>query len=184
MAAAKKKALGEDLLGAELDKIGAEEIAGSLRPLTTKIYENAWVSSQLRGTHLFACPKPGGQHGLAKGYKDVVIAELNAKVLGSQIRDQSIGAVREIALETQYGSGLNGGSIQTAHLHLRAYADHAQLHGLSCAILFADLAGAFASVIRRLGIGNDVTDMELARRLRHIGFTGEQICETIDEMKK
>jgi hypothetical protein len=119
---------------------------------------------------------------LAKGYRDVVIAELNAKVLGSQLRDQSIGAVREIVLETQYGSGLNGGSIETAHLHLRAYADHAQLHGLS--FLFADLAGAFASVIRRLGIGNDVTDIELARRLRHIGFTGEQICATIDEMKQ
>jgi hypothetical protein len=33
-------------------------------------------------------------------------------------------------------------------------------------------------------MGNDFTDMELARRLRHIGFTGEQICATIDEMKQ
>jgi hypothetical protein len=53
-----------------------------------------------------------------------------------------------------------------------------------CLFFFADLAGAFASVVRRLGIGNDVTDMELARRLRHIGFTGAQICATIDEMKQ
>jgi hypothetical protein len=53
-AKAKLKAIGEDLLGGELLRCAAAEIAKIVHPLFVKIFETSWIPTQMRGGHLLA----------------------------------------------------------------------------------------------------------------------------------
>jgi hypothetical protein len=56
--------------------------------------------------------------------------------------------------------------------------------GLSFAAIFVDLASAFASIIRRLGVGVDVTDIELVKRLKYAGFDTNQCVDIVGQLRR
>ena len=180
----KIKALGEDRVGAEIYKCAPRTMSKLTHPLFAKQYNTTWVASQLRGGHLFACPKGSGSNQTVKGFRDVLITETNAKIMGSDLRDKTIASARKIIVNTQYGSGFNGGSPEVCQLHMKAYSDYAERMGLPFAAIFVDLASAFASIIRRLGVGVDVTDVELVKRLQSAGFDNNQCADIVGQLRQ
>ena len=59
-----------------------------------------------------------------------------------------------------YGSGLNKGSTDVAHIHLIAILEYAQTHNKSCAVLFVDISAAFASMSREIVFSNWESDQQ------------------------
>jgi hypothetical protein len=114
----------------------------------------------------------------------VLITETNAKIMGSDLRDKTIEYAKKIIVDTQYGSGFNGGAPEICQLHMKAYSDYAERMGLSFAAIFVDLASAFASIIRRPGVGTDVTDVELVRRLKSAGFDNNQCADIVGQLRQ
>ena len=114
----------------------------------------------------------------------VVIADGFSKVVGGMTRSATLPYAKQGLLETQLGSGLHGGAIDVAHLLLRSMCDAALVRGHSAAIIFLDLASAFASVARSLAIQTEVTDEELVRRLRTNGFETQKIVDILGEFHR
>jgi hypothetical protein len=181
-AKAKLKAIGEDLMGGELLRCAAAEIAKIVHPLFVKIFETSWIPTQMRGGHLFAILKKGDKQ-VRSNYRDVVAADCLSKAFGSSVRTEVLPYVRGLALQTQYGAGLNGGSIEMTHLHLRAMADITLARNFSFSAVFVDLSTAYASMNRRLAVGSDITDVELAARLRASGFDKDSIVRILSELR-
>ena len=68
-----------------------------------------------------------------------------------------------------YGSGLNNGSTDIAHLHLVALMEYAARNKLSIAILFVDISVAFASLSRRIVLMQWETDEEFINNISQQG---------------
>ena len=59
--------------------------------------------------------KKGGRALLANN-RDITLTDCDGKASGALLRKRLLDPVRRITLETQMGSGLHGGSTDTAHL--------------------------------------------------------------------
>ena len=99
------------------------------------------------------------------------------------MRDKTLPYAKRLIVGTQYGSGLNEGSIEVGALHVKAMADYCHKANLSCAFLFVDLAAAFASIVRRIVVNSVATDMELARRLHACEFSSDDVCDILDDLR-
>ena len=51
-------------------------------------------------------------------------------------------------------------------------------------VVFSDLSAAFPSIIRRLAVGTDISDLELANRLRALNFDGQMISDVLADMQR
>jgi hypothetical protein len=67
---------------------------------------------------------------------------------------------------------------------MKAYSDYAERAACSFAAIFVDLASAFASIIRRLGMGIDITDVELVKRLKWAGFNNDQGADVVGQLRQ
>ena len=68
------------------------------------------------------------------------------------VMEKLFEAVRILAGKNQIGAGLNGGTTCICHLHVSQAYSRARSTRTSCALLFLDVAGLFASVVRRISI--------------------------------
>jgi len=177
------KAVSEDCLGAELGKAAPLQVAKLLQPLIVKMFETSWLSTFIRGGHLFALPKGTASQSKTEAYRDVLISDFVAKAFGGEVRDKVHGHALQTIVNTQYGSGFNGGAIDIATLHIRAIQDYCKEHRLSFCGLFSDLSAAFPSIVRRLAVGNSITDCELCDRLKAIGFGPDMIVDTLHMLR-
>ena len=89
-----------------------------MHPIIVKSYEAAWLSRFARGGHLFAVFKNKGSQNRVASYRDVLIADGLSKTIGRDLRNTIKPFANNITVESQYGSGLNGGAIDIASLHL------------------------------------------------------------------
>ena len=84
---------------------------------------------------------------------------------------------------TQFGSGLNGGTTEFAHMYVRAAMDAAGATGRSCAIVFLDCEKAFASVFRQLVFDAPKSDEAFHRSLVAGGFCSDTASEVLAGLK-
>ena len=145
---AKRKAVPEDGLGGELFAAQPHRLARLYHPLLTKATTSFMVPLQIRGGQVHEIYKGKGPQQHASSYRDVTISSEFAKAFGSLLRPRMLPVIAELAGDTQFGSGLNAGATDVAHLLVRAYVDVAQILKLSLCLLFVDLSTAFASVVR------------------------------------
>ena len=59
-------------------------------------------------------------------------------------------ALRQAVLDSQHGSGLNGGGCDFAHLNLKAFGHWAELHACCLAKIFLDIWKAFPQLCRSI----------------------------------
>ena len=140
------KAIGEDRLGPELAHGWPSELGRLWHPAGVKALW--WGAPPLQWT--------GGLiHELYKGkksvrgcgnYRDVCLGVSSGKWFSAHLRSCVARPLAEAAVWSQFGSGLNGGTTEFAHLYVRAAMDAAGATGRSCAIVFLDCEKAFASV--------------------------------------
>ena len=83
-------------------------------------------------------------------------------------------------METQFGSGLNGGSTEVAHLMLKAYFDYASAKKQMMGALFVDISTAFAAMVRSVIFPMPASDEVLLKKLADRGFSIEDIRALVD----
>lgn len=120
----------------------------------------------------------------SKNFRDITITDEIAKVSGSAIRSSILPAVEQCALESQWGSGLHSGSTDVVHLAAKSIIHIASGMKLSAALLFIDIASAFASMARRLSINESTPDEQWISLLVSSGFSTDEIQDIIAETGK
>ena len=83
-------------------------------------------------------------------HRDVTLADDDAKNFGMQIREHAYPKLQSRSMPAMYGSGLNGGSTEIAHVHLIAQLEYAETAKLSSATIFTDISTAFATMCKEI----------------------------------
>ena len=114
-----------------------------------------------------------------ENYRDVMLIDGNGKFNSVVFRNFVMHVVANIVLDNQVGSVLHSAAIDVRHLMVRAIMAFAGKRHGSVAILFIDVARAFASMGRRAALPGNIQSEEQRRKwLVGCGFT----CSEIDEM--
>ena len=121
--------------------------------------------------------KAGNDEAECAHYRDINITDHSAKTFSKLYRPGLVKAAASVVPQGQFGGGLNGGATDITHLALRAFLDAASASKLSCAVLFVDLASAFASMFRRLVLPVGCGDKQWLRALASAGFSFAEIGE-------
>ena len=138
---------------------------------------------QWRGGQVCYLYKGSGLFSLVPNYRDVTLADGSGKQFGQFVRKPSYKVLCQQALEGQYGSGLNSGSIEFTHLHLSIIGDVAISMGLSFSFLFVDVVCAFASLVRVFVLassGSFDDDQVLIERLSALGMNRTDINQFLN----
>ena len=85
------------------------------------------------------------------------------KRYGSFIRRPLKEVVSSVCEYTQFGSGLNQGSIEAAHLYLRAQSDIVETLNKIAVVFFVDVTAVFAAMVRCLVVVEGVSQALLTR---------------------
>ena len=183
--ACKRKAVGEDGIGGDIWALFADVLTPAIHPLLTKMLLAVEVPIVLKGGMLAELWKGKGSRCSIPSYRDIMIQDHPAKLLGACIRPHLRAAVELVSRPTQWGSGLHGGSTETGHLALRAMMDIVRLQRCSGAVIFFDVVSAFATFRRRVVLDCDASDESWLRLLVCLGFTSSEasdiVCSACDK---
>ena len=103
-------------------------------------------------------------------YRDVSICAQSSKVFGKHLRKCIQGSCDEVLLESQWGSGRNGGDTNITHLYVHMLFNLGEKQGLSTSITFLDIRNAFASMVRSLLFDNEEGDEQWLLKLAELGY--------------
>ncbi len=93
------------------------------------------------------------------------------------IRRNILPFIKSFAIETQFGSGFNGGDTAFAHLYIRFFIDAVRCNKTSGAVLFLDIIPAFAVLLRRIIFDTDSGDEARISKLCKCGFSDGDVLE-------
>ena len=79
--------------------------------------------------------------------------------------------IRDIMGNSKFGSGFNGGETAIIHIYLRLITEYFLSNKRSIAILFLDVASAFATVLRKILFDTNQGDEAWLKSLKDVGFT-------------
>ena len=170
-----RKAVGEDGIGAEVFKVAPRSLARAWHPLFVKSALTLRPPLQFRGGMITELLKANASGGECGHYRDITIADHTAKMFCKMFRPEIVSAAATVVPTGQFGAGFNGGSTDLAHLALSAFLDAASAARRSAAILFVDLATAFASLLRRLCVPADAGDEQWLAALAAAGFSQDEV---------
>ena len=92
---------------------------------------------------------------LISSFRDVTVADEDAKVLGSQDRNSILSVVRSIVGPSAMGSGMNSGACDTAHMLVPEPLAAAMRINQRGYAIFGDIRTAFASMHKRIALMRD-----------------------------
>ena len=176
-----RKAVGEDGIGGEVFKVAPWSLARVWHPLFVKSALTLRPPLQFRGGMITELLKVNASGGECDHYRDITIADHTAKTFCKIFRPEIVSAAAAVVPTGQFGAGFNGGSTDVAHLALSAFLDAASAARQSAAILFVDLATAFASLLRRLCVPADAGDEQWLAALAAAGFSQDEVKRIYDE---
>ena len=136
-----------------------------------------------KGVNLVELYKGKGALTDQAAYRDIALCSVPGKAVSRMVRRRAAQVMHEAALETMFGSGLNGGGTDFGHLYVRACADVAEVRGKSFVALFLDAVAAFAMVCRAVVLPVPETEATLGRRLREAGLRDEEIAQTLADLQ-
>ena len=93
--------------------------------------------------------------------------------------------VQQESVNTQWGSGLNQGATETAHLYTKSVVQATSARSSSVALICVDLRTAFASLFRDLSFptsDKEASKQLLAKRLLEVGFEETEAGEVYDDI--
>lgn len=112
-------------------------------------------------------------------YRDVTCCSAIGKPFSVALRSSALSVLGAVASPGQTGSGLGGGGTDMARLWADAATHAAHLQRSSVALVFIDVAAAFASVVRELVLPLPSSADELAHRLLQRGFSHDDVYQCI-----
>lgn len=144
------KGLGEDCIGSEIGHFFPGDVACLIYPLLLKSALLISAPIQWKGGQIQEIFKHQGPQTEVSFYCDVALSDLFGKVFYRFFRIVSRDFLNTVALDTQFGSGINSGGTDFASMTIRCAIDYARSKGLGVAIIFVDVVSAFASMCRGL----------------------------------
>ena len=175
------KAVGEDGVGGEAFRSAPWAMARLWHPLYVKSALTLRPPLQFRGGMVVELLKASGGGSECSHYRDVTVADQSAKTFSRLFRPELHVATARGMSAGQFGAGFNGGSTDVAHLALLAFLDAASSAKKCAAVLFVDLATAFASLKRRLCVPTDAGDESWLAALAAAGFAPADVKRIYDE---
>ena len=169
-------ATGEDLISSEAIKRFPLIFSAIYHPIAVKSVCLIESPTQFKGGMIVDLYKNKGSKAEIENYRDIMLASEPGKAIASVLRKDLNKVADNYTSGTQFGSGLNHGSTEFAHLHVKAAIDFANHTNLSSAIIFLDVKTAFASMLRHFILPSDCPDPEpvFLRRLVSLGFSEEE----------
>lgn len=175
------RGFGESPIGGEVHRLLPQHLASLKLPIFVKVSLTLRLPIQWLGGALMELFKGRGSRADIDAFRDITLADLNGKDLGSFIRAALKVAISSLVGEAQQGSGFNGASTDVCRLAVTECIALSHVWTCSSGILFVDLVSAFAKVARRIAIP-DLPQSEEAWRthVHNIGFTIIEANEIID----
>lgn len=175
-------ARGRPRISGEAYKHSSFELVVLEHSLYVKMFLTLRLPPQWRGGVLCELYKGKGSSSLITSYCDIVLSDSSAKTLGAIVRKALLPAARVFSLETQFGSGLNGGETANTHLCVRNLHHVAHAFNRSLSLLLLDISFAFATMVRLLVFSVEVGDEVWLKQLANIGVSVEDIADIHREL--
>jgi len=112
----KGKAGGEDNITGDPISTFAKYLLPTLTPLNIKSYVRMSPPIQWKGGQVVALFKNKGKRSVPGNYRDIMLGNDIGKSLITFTREYIAPIITFMSLETQFGSGMNGGETACAHL--------------------------------------------------------------------
>ena len=165
------KGIGEGCLGPDAHKCYPEAIGRLMHPVHVKSCVFISRPLQFRGGQLQELWKKKKARSQITSFREVLLCDEDAKVLGGHNRQVSFPCVREMVSEAAMGSGLNSGSCDAGQLVISEALAAAMKMNQCGYVIFTDVSTAFASLHRNLALMTDAdTDEVWARHLERCCF--------------
>ena len=169
------KAAGPDLIPTTLLRCFSNSLADLLWPLMIKVVFQAAEPIGLKGGTLFCIPKPNvGTQNTCAGYRGILVQSGIAKAIHRSARPLAVGHWVPQAHSCQLG-GRRGCSADMGHFLSRSFLHYGRVRGLSCAVLFLDLASAYYGVIRETVLGSGLSDRPIEDIAASLSLTAEDL---------
>ena len=85
---------------------------------------------QMRGGMIYDLYKNKGTTSVVDSYRDIMLANESSKTMTATIRPQLNDVAKKYITNTQYGSGLNHGCTESAHLYVKACIDYSTIKNI------------------------------------------------------
>ena len=173
--------VGEDLIGGELHALLPAATAQAMHPLQAKVVYSIRRPLIWNGGQLMTLWKGKGCKSKLTNSRDITLCVVNGKVAGKVSRKRLTGPMQKMSVETQLGSGMNGGACDTAHLSSTSPFAYSMLRNRKVFQLYVDVVAAFASLCRRIALPHDLESEELWRRhLANCGFSNDDVQNIVE----
>ncbi|CAE7242191.1 unnamed protein product [Symbiodinium sp. CCMP2592] len=163
-AAKADRAVGNDILPAELWKVQAPILSRVMYPLLLKIAFRLEEPLQLKGGSMFHIWKAKGPQDACASYRGILVSSAFSKCVHGAFRTKCNQWFNALATPLQIG-GRKGFPVQLAAHAARSFQQAALAKGYSAAIVFLDLREAFHKVARPLVHGGDLSDDHISKVL-------------------
>ncbi|CAE7762507.1 unnamed protein product [Symbiodinium microadriaticum] len=120
---------------------------------------------------IFQSAEPAGLKG---GYRGILVQSGIAKAIHRSARPLAVQHWLPFASDCQLG-GRKGCSAYMGHFLSRGMMHYARVRGLSCAVMFLDLASAYYGVIRETVVGSGLSDKPIEAIAESLALTAEDL---------
>ena len=151
--------------------------------LYVKSYMRLAPPLQWKGGLVAALFKGKGSPSLTSNHRDIMLGSDSGKSFVGHVRSCILRMVKYMSVDTQFGSGMNGGESAMAHLYVRCVIDAAKFLKCGMSILYMDVATAFATMLRRLVFDTEQGDEAWPAKLQANGFTDNDISQIYDHLR-
>ena len=173
------RAAGVDAIPPEAYAAAPQAMAKIFHPLMVKAALRFEEPLSWKGGVCIELYKGKGPVLQCKSYRDVLVSDIVGKAYHKTLRNRLMPVLNRVGLDTQCGGLGSRGSDFGAHI-VRQFLDYCRVSKTSGAVLFVDVVGAFASVVREIVLGG-LTDAghvaALCAKLRLSQTLGQDIVE-------
>ncbi|OLP99284.1 hypothetical protein AK812_SmicGene18181 [Symbiodinium microadriaticum] len=177
------KAVGADLVSAELLRFDVPVSSRQLFPVLAKASIRAFEPVAFRGGELFLLAKRAAKTLGCSGFRSILLTSVAGKVYHRCVRQTLLPAFQDVR-HSFHASLIRGQGIDTISLAAKTFFALGNTQGSSAGIVFFDLSAAFYSVIRQTLVDTRDSDEGLLRLFRHLDIPPEAISELAMHLQK
>ena len=175
------KAISESRIGPDLFAAAPGVLADLYHPLYVKAALSCDSSATWKLGQSMHLENVAGASRVTQ-FRDIRLEDPPSKVWGAWERKWLIEPVNNMTCESQWGSGLHGGSTEITYLAIESGMKAICAKGTSAAVIYADIVAAFAEANKCLISEDDVSKAELLAAAVGAGIDAGFATEVIKDM--
>ena len=147
-----RKALGNDLIGADLLRAGGFPLAVRLNDLSQRICDKEQMPVRWKGGRQKELFKSKGSPTNTDDYRGLLISDHMAKAFLGVLKDEVDPVYQANQPRSQHGA-MKGRGTDSAHHFVLSCLDYAVISAMSIMVLFVDLSKAYDRILREIVMG-------------------------------